>query len=49
MKVEWLITNIIAVRSSDRAERDIHWGDFGTGAFSPIQAIIVDKEHHFVM
>ena len=42
MKIEWLVANIIAIRSPDRAERDI----LGVilGIFGPAQAAIVVRE-----
>ena len=42
MKVEWLVTNVTAVGSADRAERDI-LGNI-LGIFWPIQAAIVVRE-----
>ena len=45
MKIEWLVADVIAVGSLDRAERAILVGDFGSAAFFwPIQVIFVVGE-----
>ena len=49
MKIECLVTDVMPVRSPDRAERAI-LGMFWLGIFWSIQAIIVVSEgSHFVM
>ena len=42
MKIEWLVNNVIPVRSPARAEREF-WGVI-VEVFWPIQATFVDEE-----
>ena len=45
MKIEWLVTDVIAVGSLDRAERAILWGILaGHVHFRPIKIIFVVGE-----
>ena len=44
MKIEWLVGNVTAVRSPDRAERAILKLILAGRSFWPIQAIFVIKE-----
>ena len=44
MKVEWLVADVTAVVSLDRAERAILGGDFDWACFWPIQVILVVGE-----
>ena len=44
MKIEWLVTDVTAVGSLDRAERVILGMDFDYACFWPIQVIFVVRE-----
>ena len=44
MKIEWLVTNVTAVRSPDSAERAILKAILADRFFSPIQAVFVVGE-----
>ena len=45
MKLEWLVTDVTAVGTPDRAERAINFGsDFGWAFFWPIRAVFVAGE-----
>ena len=42
MKIDWLVANVTAAGSPDRAQRAMYLGgDFGLAFFEPIQAIFV--------
>ena len=44
MKIKWLVADVTAVRSPDRAERAILGDDFGWACFWPSQGIFVVDE-----
>ena len=45
MKLEWLVADVTAVGSSDRAERAMYFGgDFGSAFFLSVQAVFVVGE-----
>ena len=44
VKIEWLLADVTAVGSLDRAERAILGADFGWACFWPIQIIFVVGE-----
>ena len=44
MKIEWLVIDVTAIGSPDRAEPDVLGGDFGFAFSWPIQALFIVGE-----